>query len=91
MLYVKVVKPLFFALTAVECAGFFAPPAPWRKESRLKIVDFHKSKCEKASLKTRCTDTTNVVALSSLKERKKEDEYKKALNNILARAQELDW
>ncbi|WP_157372419.1 MULTISPECIES: hypothetical protein [Stutzerimonas stutzeri group] len=57
----------------------------------MKIVDFHKSKCERASSKNRNGLDANVVAFSSLRERKKEDEHKKALNNILARAQELDW
>ena len=57
----------------------------------MKIVDFSKSKSERSSFKSRSIETTNIVALSTLRDRKKEDEYKKALNNVLARAQELDW
>lgn len=34
---------------------------------------------------------SNVVGLNSFKEKKAEEEYKKAINSIIARAQKVDW
>ncbi|MBN3863435.1 hypothetical protein HCU66_14455 [Pseudomonas frederiksbergensis] len=34
---------------------------------------------------------SNIVGFASFKEKKAEDEYKKAINNILARAKKVDW
>ncbi len=34
---------------------------------------------------------SNVVGLSAFKEKKEEDEYKKAISKIIARAQQADW
>ncbi|MDG9782100.1 hypothetical protein [Metapseudomonas otitidis] len=35
--------------------------------------------------------SSKVIAFSSVKEKKKEVELKQALNNVLAKARELDW
>jgi|LNAP01.1.fsa_nt_gb hypothetical protein len=34
---------------------------------------------------------SKVVEFSAFKEKKEEDEYKKAISNILARARKVDW
>ncbi|WP_277373227.1 hypothetical protein [Pseudomonas sp. AA-38] len=34
---------------------------------------------------------SNVVGFSAFKEKKADEEYKKAINNIIARAQKVDW
>jgi len=34
---------------------------------------------------------SNIIGFAAFKEKKAEDEYKKAINNILARAQKVDW
>ncbi|HCT6682452.1 TPA: hypothetical protein OT568_005947 [Pseudomonas aeruginosa] len=34
---------------------------------------------------------SNVIGFSAFKEKKAEAEYKKAINNIVARAQKVDW
>jgi hypothetical protein len=57
----------------------------------MKNFDFYKLNSEKSSFKNHDFDYTNVVSFPSLRERKKEEEYKKALDNVLAKAKELDW
>ena len=34
---------------------------------------------------------SNIIGFASFKEKKAESEYKKAIENILARAQKADW
>ena len=34
---------------------------------------------------------SNIVGFAAFKEKKAENEYNKAINNILARAQKVDW
>ncbi|HCL3994030.1 hypothetical protein [Pseudomonas aeruginosa] len=45
---------------------------------------------ERSSSRERGTDS-KVVSLSFFKERKQEEEYKKAMKKVLAKAKELDW
>ncbi|WP_158260934.1 MULTISPECIES: hypothetical protein [unclassified Pseudomonas] len=35
--------------------------------------------------------SSNIIGFAAFKEKKADDEYKKAINNILARAQKVDW
>jgi len=91
MLYVENCQAVIFYVYSCRMRRILRLQLHGGKESRMKIVDFSKSKSERSSFKSRSIETTNIVALSTLRDRKKEDEYKKALNNVLARAQELDW
>ncbi|MDD0996241.1 hypothetical protein M5G20_10200 [Pseudomonas sp. TNT2022 ID1044] len=43
------------------------------------------------SVRTETNQNSNIIGFATFKEKKAENEYKKAINNILARAQKVDW
>ncbi|MNL15996.1 hypothetical protein D3C87_1370170 [compost metagenome] len=43
------------------------------------------------SIRTETNQNSNIIGFATFKEKKAENEYKKAINNILARAQKVDW
>jgi hypothetical protein len=80
-------------LVAVECTDFESqtPRINWRKETEMKRSDDTNIYQNDKSVRTETNQNSNIIGFATFKEKKAENEYKKAINNILARAQKVDW
>lgn len=62
-----------------------------RKGNEMKRSDDTKIYQNDKSSRLDNNQSSNIIGFAAFKEKKADDEYKKAINNILARAQKVDW
>ncbi|HBO2527680.1 hypothetical protein OLM64_20855 [Pseudomonas aeruginosa] len=92
---IGLVNILILWLVAVECVDFLMQ-APSRNSRSQKGIEMKSSDKSIDNQRDRSAEqggaqNSKVVALTAFKEKKADDEYRKAINKIIARAQQADW